>query len=468
MNGGVEDTAEATVAVRVRGVYATALTRLLLDAGRDVVGASDPIRERFEAELPTDDHDVAVETTGERQGVGVAGEPAAVAAVTADLRAVASDAFAWEADAPPGAVFDGRVTGTRGDAEGYLPFDDADGYVETGDAVRVQVAEGAPPWADRRPQLDATLRAGDGLATLVRGRAGTTVAGGGDATARELAGVTDMLDASPPEGWGVEWEPEAADADVATLSGALDRAMERARGVEAALGDDLAPPRALAAPAAATWVWFGRDSRFALDEHRAAVTTTMPGHHRTKAAAPAASAAVDFVEALCDPGGEFPFDAVTRQFGPAEGDRVAIGHGKPDGRLLVLGRGEVVDRDPDGTVAVERTISAGGTYDALGVERAAGDTAHTTFREGRRWYPTVYRDGEGEPKGTYVNVCTPVECFPETIRYVDLHVDVVKRPGGDVERVDDDELAAAVEAGELSEPLAETARSVATAIERAL
>ncbi|MFC6725203.1 DUF402 domain-containing protein, partial [Halobium palmae] len=128
----------------------------------------------------------------------------------------------------------------------------------------------------------------------------------------------------------------------------------------------------------------------------------------------------------------------------------------------------VVERGRDGTLAVERSMSPGGRYDGLGVERESGDTALTKFREGRWWYPTVYRDAEGESKGTYVNVCTPVECFPDAVRYVDLHVDVVRHRDGRVERVDGDDLDAAEAAGNLSPELAEKARSVASALERAL
>jgi predicted RNA-binding protein associated with RNAse of E/G family len=113
-------------------------------------------------------------------------------------------------------------------------------------------------------------------------------------------------------------------------------------------------------------------------------------------------------------------------------------------------------------------MTAGGSYDALGVDREAGDVAITKVREGRWWYPTVYRDADGARKGTYVNVCTPVECFPDAVRYVDLHVDVVKGPGGEVRRVDDDELDDAVAAGQVSEALAEKARSVATSLEGAI
>jgi predicted RNA-binding protein associated with RNAse of E/G family len=80
----------------------------------------------------------------------------------------------------------------------------------------------------------------------------------------------------------------------------------------------------------------------------------------------------------------------------------------------------------------------------------------------------VYRSADGDTKGTYVNVCTPVELFPDGARYVDLHVDVVKHADGTVERVDDDELDAAVEAGDVPEKLAERARSVAAAVANAL
>jgi Ribonuclease G/E len=254
------------------------------------------------------------------------------------------------------------------------------------------------------------------------------------------------------------------------LRTALELATADAETLDCALADagDVEPARELVVPGAGRWVWFGRESRFALDDHRRAVKTTMPGHHRTKAASDDASAGVDFVEALCEPTGEFPFGVVTRQFGPVEGDRVGIGHGKPDGRHISLGRGDVAEWGEDGTLSVKRRLSGGGTYDALGVPREEGDTALTKFREGRWWYPTVYRGADDEVKGTYVNVCTPVECFPDEVRYVDLHVDVIKFPDGTVERVDDDELDAAVEAGTVPESLAEKARSVAASLETAL
>jgi Ribonuclease G/E len=464
-----------TARVRVRGIYATALTRVLLEAGHDVVQASRPIRRRFDESFDEATHDVAVETTDDRQGVGVVGSQERVTAVTDDVR-VGIDSLSWPSATPTGAVFDARVVETLGggavcdlgSGEGYLPYSAADTHVTEGDELRVQIRADAPPWNNGRPELGTSLEASAGLATLVAGTSGVRVDTRDDAAGRELAGMTDLLDVDVPDGWGIHWEHDATDADMETLRNALTDAVDRAEALNAVHGAPVEAPGMRAAPASTTWVWFGRESRFALDDHRREVTTTMPGHHRTKAASESASAGVDFAEALCTPEGEFPFGVVTRQFGPVKGDTVGIGHGKPDGRLISLGRGEVVEHGVDGTLAVRREMGGSGTYDALGVDQERGDVALTKFREGRWWYPTVYRRSDGELKGTYVNVCTPVECFPSEVRYVDLHVDVVKHADGTVERVDDDELDTAVAAGELSAALAEKARSVASSLENAL
>ncbi len=467
--------------VRVRGIYTTALTHLLNDDCA-VVQASDPIRERFDEEFPISPSAVTVETTRDRQGVSVSGDPAGVEAVATQLADLAIDTFRWDADTPAGAVFDAEVIeaeGGRGAVvdlgdgrRGYLKYDDVDGYVDTGDRYRVQVREPTPPWDDDRPLVSPTLEVEGGLVILSRGREGISAAGNGDRAA-ELVGMTDLLSAEVPDGWGVRWRHAAAGADLEAMGEALERAVDRARALEAAVdaADVPGDPREVASTGETAWLWFGRESRGALDESRRAVEITMAGHHRIKAADRTASAAVDFAEAVCGGGledGDFPFEVVARKFGPEAGDRLELAHGKPDGRLISLGRGEVTDWDPEGKVTVEREIRGSGSYDALGTPREAGDVAVTKLREGRWWYPTTYRSEDGESKGTYVNVCTPVELFPDCARYVDLYVDVVRRPDATVEVVDEDELEAALEDGHVSEALAEKARSVAGAVERAL
>jgi protein associated with RNAse G/E len=501
-----DEWSDGPVAVRVRGIYSTALTRLLSgDDETRVVQASSAIRERFDAPFPTEPAEATVSMTDDRQGVAVLGGVAAVGRVVDRVR-VARDTLVWRDPTPRGGVYAGEVTETLGggavvaladasdsggasagtdagtgdsvarldrtpaagrDPEGFLPYSKTANRVEEGDRLRVQVTEASAPWTGGRPVLDTTVRIHGPIAMLLRG--GATGSGVGN----EGPELADLLAVDPPTGWTVEWSPSADDADLDALGAALDRASDRAAAVDAAFADadppDEVAPHCYWSDETTAWAWFGRESKFALDDRRRRVTATMPGHHRTKAATGRASAAVDFLEAVCpDATGTFPFDAVTRQFGPKEGDTVAIEHGKPEGRSFSLGEGEVTRRDADGTVVVERELSGRGTYDALGVAQQQGDVAVTKFTEGKWWYPTVYRGADGEKRGTYVNVCTPVEVFPSTVRYVDLHVDVVKHADGTVERVDDDELDAAVDARYVPDPLAEKARHVAGAVESAL
>ncbi|CCQ32647.1 RNA-binding protein AU-1 [Halorhabdus tiamatea SARL4B] len=455
--------------VRIRGIYATALTERLREAeGVTVVQASPPIRRRFETTFGDGPADVTIETDDRRLGVGLVGSRDGVDRVR-DALDVGIDTLGWDDPTPQGAIFDGVVTETLGsgavvdlgESEGFLPFHATSAHVETDDRLRVQVTEPPAPWNDDRPALDTTLSVRGDMATLVREE--STSAAGPD--------LLDVLSVDVPDGWRVLWDRDADDADFDVLEASLDGLLDRAARIDDALSthDEDTTTDRIVDSRATQWVLFGRESRFALDEDRRAVTPTMPGHHRIKAGDEAASAAVDFVEDLApDLDGEFPFDVVTRQFGPQEGDRVAIAHGKPDGRTISLGRGDVTERNPAGTIRVEREMSPGGTYDALGTKRRAGDVAVTKFTEGKWWYPTVYRGEDGDRRGTYVNVCTPVEVFPDEVRYVDLHVDVVKHADGTVERVDDDELDAAVEAGNVPEELAEKARDVASAVENAL
>ncbi len=458
--------------VKVRGIYATALTQRLATAGIRITMPSEPIADRFDIQFSDAVPTVVIEDTADEEGLLVSGEAEHVEAVLGEVRSIHEQLWTWQAATPPGSLFAGRVEETSehgatvslgGEREAFLPFGRSDEYVTPGDDLVVQVHDPLPPWdPDRRPVVSTYLTVEGTTATI-----GESI----DRAESEYDRYLQLFEVDLPEDWGITWHAAVDELPLASVAEELTQLDRRARALLTAR--DRAQslqsvPESVHETLVASWCWFGRSARFALDELRAEAVVTVPGHHRVKAGSNAGSTAVDFVEALGY--GDTPFDieAVLTTFGPTVGDRVRIEHGKPTGRTVVLGTGEVTARSAGGEVTIDRELTSSGTYDGLGTKRESGDIARSTFVEGRWWYPTVYRSSSGDVKGTYVNVGTPIEIFPDRVRYLDLHVDVIKRPEGDVRIIDRDELSTAVDENQIPSDVASRARQVAASIEAAL
>lgn len=466
---------------RIRGIYATALTAYLDQSGITVAQPSESIRERFaDVEFEDAPADVMIRSTGDRLGIEVSGEPSDVDRIAERIASTGTDALRLTEPTPREGIFVGRVTSTRGSGavvslgdgvNGFLPYDDIDSFIETGDRYRLQVHDPIAPWRSKRSLLGTDIEVRTGLFRLKRNASGVTTEASGP-VADELLGMTELLSIEPPDGWAMTWLRGAVEASTDELEATAALAFDRATRIDAALSnsEESEDPTCLCDPLVTEWIRFGHESRTHLDELRRSVVPTITGHHRIKAIGSQASVGVDLAESIIEPDGSepFPFDAISRHLGPSTGDTVSIHHVKPDGHRIDLGTATVTDCDGDGSVTVERTMSGGGRYDALEVAKESGDVAITNLREGRWWYPTTYRGDDGFVKGTYVNVCTPIEIFPHAIEYVDLYVDVV-RDGDDGARiVDTEELNEARQSGLLTDDLAEKALTVASAVRDAM
>ena len=213
-------------------------------------------------------------------------------------------------------------------------------------------------------------------------------------------------------------------------------------------------------------------SRF--DEIRSTVLPTLPLHHRLKIIA---SDQVDFTEEKTllhhpemresigrDMERKFIWDKYER------GKEIAIEHVKPDGKVLNLSEGEVVEAD----FAMKRLVlkrskfKGRSKYDGLGIAKQEGDYAVSEIQEEDWYYRHTYLRVRGERIGTYYNINTPVEFYPDRIRYVDLEIDVVQFPDGTIRIVDEGELDKQFELGYLSAKMREKALKEAWEIESRL
>jgi hypothetical protein len=209
-------------------------------------------------------------------------------------------------------------------------------------------------------------------------------------------------------------------------------------------------------------------SKADLDRIRGEVVPTIRGHHRFRIIA---SEYVDLVEGEVE---KYPFQmakmeaAVKKQLildALEEGKGVRIEHVKPEGSLIQLRGGEITSLSADKTEMTIRRALGRGRYDGLGLIIEEGDYAITRVKEGDWLVKHSYFSAEGGLKGNYWNINTPVEFYPDKIRYIDLHVDVVLEEGrGKPEIIDRDQLERLVLDGYIKEGLADKARELAEAL----
>jgi len=205
-------------------------------------------------------------------------------------------------------------------------------------------------------------------------------------------------------------------------------------------------------------------SKAKLDEFRSRVVPTMPKHHYYRAAGGNLASAVAMAEKLLLAGRsredvEDLFEETVRREYPMDGDHVGIQHVKLNGAVLDLGRALVESYDEkEPMLRLRRPLRPGGLYDGLGVRKEEGDYAVTEAKPGAWSLRTRYFSKGGALKGTYVNLNTPVELYPNAIRYVDLEVDIALTPQGEAQLLDEEKLEKAAEQGVVSRELVEAAK----------
>jgi protein associated with RNAse G/E len=214
-------------------------------------------------------------------------------------------------------------------------------------------------------------------------------------------------------------------------------------------------------------VEFPFTSKATLDELRNKVLPTVPRHHHFRIVA---SDYVNLLEEKTLSGHPEKRDSVGRSMEKSliwdtfqEGKEIKIEHVKLDGRVIFLSEGVILDKDFDRRrLVLKRSRFKGRTkYDGLGIEKREGDYAISEIHEGLWHYQHTYFRSDGTLIGRYVNINTPVEFYPDRIRYVDLEIDVVQMPDGRVFVTDEEDLEEMFKAGYLTRQLVDTAKKAA-------
>jgi len=462
---------------RVRGIYSTSLTKLLLDNNFDIVQPSTTVKERFKLKENNETPNIDIYDRYDRQGVRALGKAEGIDAFKEILQSRLEDVIIRKWKITTNGIYKGLVKGS--DSATYSVL------VDIGLAIgRIREEEVSDPNALQIVAQVERRRMGAKepfLTTAIKipGKYAILIPGHQVKISRKIldwqnrSRLSQLGKQLAPPNWGIIWRTAAANQpddvlkkEITSLLKEGELIMKKAEEVEA--------------PAT---LWEGRHfmdvefpalSKGKLDEIRRSVAPTINGHHYYKACGRRISLALDMTERLLEQGVsaeevESLFKQTIEPEHPHVGSVIGIEHVKLDGKVFHLGKGLVEDFNHDNyTLCLSRVFEKEGVYDGLKTHKDPGDTAITEVKVGEWYLKTQYLSKHGELKGTYINLNTPIELYPDAIRYVDLEVDVCVWPSGKVEKLDEEKLDEALKEELITKRLAEIVREKAQQIMKSL
>jgi Ribonuclease G/E len=445
---------------KIRGIYSTAFTKMLLENGFEIVQPSLTIKNRFGLSDNLAPPDIKIKDRYDLQGVRVLGTSDAVNAFQSILYSAFEDVLTRKWRVNIDGIYNGKP----------IESDEDTVYVDIGGDVigslpkhEFAIAEDKPLLVQverkgigaKQPILTTNLRIVGNYAILAQNsRVGVSLK---ICDLNKRAELYALGKALAPEGWGIIWREssvnhsrEMLENEITKLAEKVKILNEKATHVEA--------PALLIEGLGFMDVEFPYFSKKSLDKLRASVAQTLDGHHFYKCCGDEVSAALEMAETLLEKGQnrievEKSFKEQLYKF-PEEGSIVDVEHVKLSGLVFYLGQAAIESLD-DEQIKYSRIIRSDGFYDGLGVKKEAGDKAVSETKIGEWCITTKYFSNNGEWKGTYVNLNTPVEVYPKAIRYVDLEVDVCIHPDGTSKILDVEKFEKALEKGYINRKLFE-------------
>jgi hypothetical protein len=441
------------VSVRIRGVYATALTKILAERGYGLCQVSGLIQDRLQVESLDLPPDIDIRHTYNRQGISIVANSEVLDTFLEDMKQCFVDIFVIPSGIDLYGVYKGRNLG-----RGEIDLGGLTGYLDERTAERdvlVQVSE-----IRNRPILTTKISFSGNYAILIP-QEGVKISRKVQSSddRRRLYHLANQLQISP--GYGVLWRTAAVRGKDEALTREVETLVEEMHRIN------------MEFPAASTGllrdgkkhveILFGGEAKRRLDFIRNNILPTVQNHHKLKSSGKEYSLVVDvFEQILSRYSIEEKLDQVLWRLNPWRGgDAILIEHVKPTGEKQHLGRA-VVQEFNYPYVVMERRMHTYGVYDGLEVRKERGDAVITEMKEGEWVFVHRYYSQHGELKGCYYNISTPVEFYPYKVRYMDLEVDVVETDKRRI--VDADKLEQRVEEGLLSDKLREKAIEVAHAV----
>ncbi|MCX8168186.1 MAG: DUF402 domain-containing protein [Ignisphaera sp.] len=440
---------------RVRGPYATALAKMVLDAGHELVDLSKKLAERISMPQRTEVLPQATikESDEDPDAIIIVGYKDAVETMLIEIvTRVPFTNYRFEELGPYTTIaaklkgFEkgqcmAEVMGSR------IVIQDVSTCNE-GEVTIVHIVKPALKQDDKAVALPGAAILKDTLVLLDDGE-GRIYFSEHIRDYDRKATLTTISNQYTRQGFSIRWRSTARSAPLEKIIHEID---EAANEVKKLRGTRPAEPTILYQGEAIAYIKLSRPSKEYLDDIRRSIIPTTPYHHQLRTCG-VCEEAIDLLDTLSiyiD--SKIIVKAIENQTVRSMINKnVILEHNRPGEKVVEIGPMTVLDlmETEFGTMILgKRRMQKNGVYDGLDIERKSGDLVYTFIPLNNWFIVHQYTDGKGGEKGVYININTPPEiCYNKSvIKYIDLFVDVVV-VGNSIKVIDINELDKAYQKG---------------------
>ncbi len=423
---------------RVRGIYATAIAKLLLDSGAELVDLSKQLADRFGLPMRSDEPPHATVKAGDEDPhtLVIVGYRDAVENCFEVLESSIPFTVSRFVELGPYTTVTAKIVErSASECIAELPGGERARIPEcnedVGKVIAVHVVRAPSKLGELYVARKGIAVVTDSVTLVDDGRARISFSEHVRNFERR-AELTMLSQEAVRMGLSVKWRSAARSLSLDKMMEDLRRGIElveqlRAKALNAS------DPQVLSFGESIAFISLSRSSKEFLDHIRRLVVPTTPLHHTLKSC----SFPQPVVDALDVMSVELPLNALEKGISRyiietlKNFASIRLKHVKPDGEEIHIGPAYVQSAtysDLLGPILVlKRVVKSEGIYDALNVAKEVGDEI-TTIVPLEKWFLIhVYRSPQGVLKGVYVNINTPPELDlgRNEVRYIDLYVDVV-------------------------------------------
>lgn len=414
--------------VKVRGIYTTALTKLLSESKFEIVAPSEKINERFDLEDIGDSADTLIYDKDDMNGVTIHGSNSNK--VVEILQKNLPDTVFWKMET--GSIFCGKIENIDRDNNtiyidigkekaGIISLQNFWGMLKIGEKVLVQIKGESKDGF----MLSTKLRLfGDNLILI---KSGFTKVSKHVKDKSEKDRLLSLSDDAKSKGWGILWKVLAESKSDKELKKEIDSLIAEEEEIKGNF-DQSNDVSLLKEGLCIYFVDFGKKSKERLDEIRRRICPTTAKHHFLKSGG--FSLLADVVDSLSSKTDEKKIkkvvdDTIENSIKP--GQYFCIIEKRMGGRDTRT-KG-IVEKIEKGVVEVKRNFGHNFGNDFFEIPINEDDYSISKIKSGERVIQHHFFDKEGKSKGKIFSICTQLELFPEYSRSINLEIDVIEEDG---------------------------------------